>query len=659
MKSGKSDSPRAATTSADDLALLDALAEAKSRESLSGYLDHVVIDSRPTKKRFGDAADPWQWDICGHVIPMIEHAVGNRDDYAGPRLAWIQLAKGHDKTSLIARLLMWAIVYGKNAKHSVKAVAAASDAKQAGILLDAAKREAKCNPWLNKHLTWLDYKVYNSQNKESNLEIISSDAPSSSGYLFDICVIDELTFHKKRELFDMLMAGQGKRPNACLIIITNAGIIDTWQWEVLNAAKADAEHWYVEDTPGHRASWISERDNIARAATMLPSVIQRVFKNKWTTVQDEGDYLERTQLEACIDEALCEQAAGRRGVDFVLTMDYGAVKDRATAAITHHDHKTGLVTLDKLWIFQGSHQNRTPIDLMIEWGNFAVNNFRIKDFWLDPKELEAVAQKFERLTNVRRYSFGGDGHMKMAENFRNLVINRKWRTYRGAGRLVLKDGTVEDLIDEAAALVMVAVGNRGNYRFDHRPGKHDDRTTVVALGALGAVSQKPRFDIHEVLDDLIQGKPSPEALQEFLRPLEDTMAAAVQYAQVKYIKTYGTFQAYPLIGPNNSPIPLGDWAKQDWAAFQVNCAFEAVGLPAPNGLPEGKIPPVKQEEIRADTEKRLRARLILKEQPPKVSAAVVSKLKPKTKPQQKELPAAPIVDEDGIEDLTMPVGASS
>jgi phage terminase large subunit-like protein len=144
--------PHARPTDPDDLLLYDELAVKRSRQSLSGYLDSVVIDSRPERKRFRDVREPWQTHITDAVTPAIEYAAGTRQSYTGPRCFFITLPTGHDKTSLVARCVTWAITFGKNADKAVKAVAAAADTGQARILLDAAKRESKANPWLDTRL---------------------------------------------------------------------------------------------------------------------------------------------------------------------------------------------------------------------------------------------------------------------------------------------------------------------------------------------------------------------------------------------------------------------------------------------------------------------------------------------------------------------------
>src|ERR1043165_322643 len=287
----------------DDLKLLDALSDAESRQSCSKYLNHIIIDSRPQQKKFIEAADDWQLEICRHLVPVIEVAAGNRPKYKGPRFAFISLAKGHDKTSLVARLLLWAIAYGKNAGKSIVAYAAASDAKQAEILHDSAKNEGKANPWLDRRLRFVEGLVQNASNRNSKIEILNSDSAGASGIKPDILFFDELVFWKEeqgKKLFDVLFAAVNKRPNAICIIATNAGIIDTWQDKVRQQAKADPANWYVNDVEGHRASWVSEEANRAVAGMLLPMFATRMFKNKWTRPDEEGEYLTRELVEVCV-----------------------------------------------------------------------------------------------------------------------------------------------------------------------------------------------------------------------------------------------------------------------------------------------------------------------------------------------------------------------
>ena len=77
----------------------------------------------------------------------------------------------------------------------------------------------------------------------------------------------------------------------------------------------------------------------------------------------------------------------------------------------------------------------------------------------------------------------------MAENLRNLIVNERFRLYPGAGLLKLESGKTEDFVDEISKLIVEEKAGGQQYRINHQPDCHDDRTIACGLGALFAVRQ--------------------------------------------------------------------------------------------------------------------------------------------------------------------------
>lgn len=267
---------------ADDIAFAEALAERDSAESLVGYLSNVVIDSRPTPVRWSNVWEPWQGEIVAPMVPAIEHAAGLRDAYFGPRRFWMELPRGHDKTGLIARLANFLMRFSR---RRISGVAAAADRDQARLLLASMESEIGLNPWLAAHLHAHNYLVRGPRG--STLEVLASDAESASGGLPDVTVCDEVTYWRRRNLFDMLLSAVVKRPTGVFVVITNAGIKGTWQWEAREAVRRDPLwHFYAAPQGRRLASWMSEAEVASDRAKMTTGHARRVFDNVWTDSSD-------------------------------------------------------------------------------------------------------------------------------------------------------------------------------------------------------------------------------------------------------------------------------------------------------------------------------------------------------------------------------------
>lgn len=296
-----------------------------SARSLADYLDRVVIDSRPEPTVWGRVIEPWQVDLVQPLIPALEHMAGLRPDYDGPRSFLYVLPKGHDKTGAIARLCNWAVAFSRK---PLECVAAASTREQAGFLLEAMKAEIKLNQWLSVRLHPHNNVVRGEGGK---LKVISADASHSSGLKSDLTVCDELTFWANRELFDMLYGGRAKRPASVFVIITNAGLKGSWQWEVLQHAR-ERDAWHVYEAPIRTtlASWMTPADIEEIRSTVTTGHARRVLDNEWIDVT-ENPLLSFDLIETNVDEScLWEDGVippGRRP-ELYIGIDVGRTKDR-------------------------------------------------------------------------------------------------------------------------------------------------------------------------------------------------------------------------------------------------------------------------------------------------------------------------------------------
>lgn len=271
----------------------------ESARSLGNYLGHVVLDSRPEPLSWGFCWEPWQRGIVAPILPAIEYMAGVAPVYSGPRNFFLVLPRGHDKTGLIGRLSNWAVAYARN---PISGVAAAATREQAALLLESMKAEMRLNPWLAERLRPQNYAMCR---RGGRLKVISADAPHSSGLKCDLIVCDELTFWDSRDLFDVLYSGREKRPASVFIIITNAGIRGSWQWDVLEKAKADPVNWRVFETPADTqlASWM-DAEKIEGLRALIPrGHARRVLDNHWIDTT-ETPLLDFDVIRVCVGDCL-------------------------------------------------------------------------------------------------------------------------------------------------------------------------------------------------------------------------------------------------------------------------------------------------------------------------------------------------------------------
>ena len=177
-------------------------------------------------------------------------------------------------------MALWPLAF---AERKVKGIVAAGDLDQAGLLREAIERLIAANPWLGALLVVVRNEVRNRQTG-SKLEIISSDAATSYGALVDFAVVDELshwTEGRGRELWVSLLSTAPKKPNCLLVVITNAGWVDTWQWELREKVRTDPA-WYFHALDGP-APWIGPAQLAEQQRLLPPKEYRRLWENVWVS----------------------------------------------------------------------------------------------------------------------------------------------------------------------------------------------------------------------------------------------------------------------------------------------------------------------------------------------------------------------------------------
>lgn len=291
----------------------------------SQFRRHLLIDADGGLRRLGDCLDNWQRDDFSALDHAWRCVAGQADDTA-IRRAWLERPRGHSKTADIAVMATWALFASRRA---LKGVAAAGDRDQAALLRDAIETLRRANPWLREILDVQTSRVLN-KHTGSELQILTSDAPTSYGLTPDFVVCDELTHWQKRDLWDSLLSSSAKRAACLLLVITNAGFQDSWQWETRELIRQDPASWYFSRLDGPQASWITA-DRLAEQSRLLPSIAyRRLWHNDWTS--GSGDALAPSDITSAItlDGPTTEEEDGWA---YVAGLDLGLSRDASALVV--------------------------------------------------------------------------------------------------------------------------------------------------------------------------------------------------------------------------------------------------------------------------------------------------------------------------------------
>lgn len=218
-------------------------------------------------------ADPWLWDNV--ILPIMRR---REDGLPLHRLMWLEMTRGAGKTGTIMRTLITKAMLNPG----TLAIVIAGDLDMAKLSAEVGQGECFRNPKLTKYVVpgQLEFRI---PHNGSRIRIMSSDAPSFYGQAVDcqklIIVCDELTTWQKRDLYDAAMSTLPKIHDSQLIVITNSGIIGSWQ-ETAKAAMAKSGA-YVYDPEGVLASWISPEDLALVEANLPPAKFNQLYRGLW------------------------------------------------------------------------------------------------------------------------------------------------------------------------------------------------------------------------------------------------------------------------------------------------------------------------------------------------------------------------------------------
>lgn len=469
--------------------------ESSARSPLH-YLQHVTIDAKPEPKPYRELAEPWQWGLAQRLEPCFSAVAGITGK---PKLLnyWLTLPKGHDKSSLIGRMMSWALAF---TKVPFNGYVAAADKEQAGYLAEAMQVETSLNPWLRTRLQFSNWVVKGMSN--SRMTILAADAAGSQGIRPDIIIFDEIVHCAKPDLFHHILSGAEKR-QAIVIVITNAGIKFSWQWDAKEQAK-NSSFWYVYEAPGPMASWMSQ-ERIADLSKMIPrQEARRLYQNEWVDPGEVDGYLTRSEIlngvELGKELGLGYSEKPEAGNYYVASIDYGAVKDRTCMSLLHM-RPDNIIVVDRLDVIQGSRDNPVQIATVERWLDELRKQYPLAAVIVDPHQMESTIQRFTGLVPIEVWQpRGGKANYEMACAFRLELVNRKLAWYSRCGELVVLDKStgnhvIETLEDELLMLQLKPMVY--GFRVDHLPNKHDDRFVSLAMAVVHLVKMAKKRKLPE------------------------------------------------------------------------------------------------------------------------------------------------------------------
>lgn len=391
------------------------------------YRELLLVDTDHGPRPLGDVMDPWQ---------AADFAV---QDSAWRRLAgqpthpehlrfWLERPRGHSKTSDIAVSIVWALLFSR---RRLSGVAAAADGDQARLLRNAISRLANCNEWIGRLLDIQASRIVNAKTG-SELQIISSDAGSSYGLLPDFVVADELCHWRSRDLWDSLLSSAAKRSHCLLLVITNAGFRDSWQWTTRESVREDPA-WCFRRLDGPCASWIGPA-TLAEQRRLLPAFqFQRLWLNQWT-VGTDNPLVSEDDLAAAITLPGPLEGWPRDAGPFVAGLDIATRADKSALCVIGCDLMRSKVRLARVKVWDPSrYGGQLPLSVVERDIVQLAQDSRLLGIAFDPFEAALLSERLAaRGIRMFRFPWSVPNKQKMTLTCLEMFRHRRVSLYPDA-----------------------------------------------------------------------------------------------------------------------------------------------------------------------------------------------------------------------------------
>jgi hypothetical protein len=369
------------------------------------FREDLLVECDGSVRRFGEVMDPWQRNDFAALDHAMRKCNGRTTKFRLKNIlrAYFERSRGHSKTTDLAVICCWLLAF---ATRPLKGYAFAADKDQAALLKDAIETVIRLNPWLGKILEVQKYQVANIAKGHpgcgSRLEISTSDVGSSYGILPDFIIADELThWQGDGSLWHSIISSAAKRRDCLLVVIANAGFVDSWQWGVREAARTSGD-WYFSRLDGPVASWLSEK-TLDEQRKMLPKIAyDRLWNNLWST--GGGDALTTEDIEAAFRDDLEPMSGNESGYYFVGGSDLGLTRDCAAFVVlaVPIGGKSGKIKLAHHKLWQPVPGRKINLLEVVRHILECDRKFKLQFIGFDPWQHEMMAQTLEADSNRKR-----------------------------------------------------------------------------------------------------------------------------------------------------------------------------------------------------------------------------------------------------------------
>lgn len=424
----------------------------------------IRIPSAHGPRRFRDVMVKFQRDRFRQINPsLVAVAAGERPPVG--RFFW-EATKGASKDSDLAVCLLWLLAF---TERPLTVQVGANDRRQADELRMAARDIIFENPWLGDWVKINKWQVRGANGSEC--EIATADKTGSHGARPDVLIINELSHveDKNREFIETLRDNATKIPRGLVVVATNAGFVDTWQWKWRELART-SPRWCFNKV-AEVSPWLDEEEIEEARLRNSNTRFLRLWKGHWAS--GGGDALDYEDIKACTTLTGPLMRWDERFGPYLGCLDIGLRHDHTALLVLGLDvpnRKVRLVNC-KSWA-PADFGGQTKLDFIKRTARKWVDRYDLEGILFDPNEAELLAEQLaDDGVTMYRWKSHSQYQNRMAKVLLEATRNRQVELY--PNEALIRDLQSLSIEDRAVGYKLTAPKDEYG---------HADRGIALAMG---------------------------------------------------------------------------------------------------------------------------------------------------------------------------------
>lgn len=351
------------------------------------FFAELIIPGVHGSAKFGDVMADFQRERFAQIVPALLAVAKGEKPPIGRY--WWEATKGASKDSDLACCILWLLAFSPRSSLTIQV--GADDRGQANELRKAARDILLLNPWLASRITIQNYLI-RCDGSSRECEILSTDATGSHGARPDVLIVNELSHISNQTFAQTLMDNASKMPNGLAVIATNAGHVETWQYDWREAAR-ESPRW-IFNKRSEPAPWIDPAEMADARTRNTLSRFNRLWLGVWASGSD-GKGLDSEDVEAAVTrKGPCGDWKEEVSIGpFIGALDIGVRRDHASLIILGcQPRKRSVVLADVRSWDPKKFGGRIPLHRVKESCVEAWQRFRLLGIAYDPHQGEYLAE---------------------------------------------------------------------------------------------------------------------------------------------------------------------------------------------------------------------------------------------------------------------------